>query len=293
MTKKKTKRSKNSPPKRKVNKIKLSIRHKISENNKGNKNLDLSENKKILNKNGNEFLKNNKENKTIMVYNENEINILKYIEAIKYDKRTYCQYYISLLKTKHIIIFTFFNSNDYNSMLIKINLLLFSFSLNVTINALFFTGSTLHVIKLQKGEFNFIYQLPQIIYSTLIISIVNLIMKYFSLSEKNIIDFKNEESYYILNKKMEELINFLKIKFILFYIISFIFLIFFWYYLSCFCAVYKNTQVHLIKNTIISFGLSLIYPLGLYLIPGIFRILSIKKQNKFMFNFSRILGFLL
>ena len=92
---------------------------------------------------------------------------------------------------------------------------------------------------------------------------------------------------------MEELIKFLKIKFILFYIISFIFLIFFWYYLSCFCAVYKNTQVHLIKNTIISFGLSSVYPLGLYLIPGIFRILSLKKNNKYMFNFSKFLGILL
>ena len=70
------------------------------------------------------------------------------------------------------------------------------------------------------------------------------------------------------------------IKFILFFLISFLFLIFFWYYLSCFCAVYENTQIHLIKDTFISFGLSLLYPLGLYLLPGFFRIPSLKSKNK-------------
>ena len=29
-------------------------------------------------------------------YNENELNILDYKESLKHDKRTYCQYYISL-----------------------------------------------------------------------------------------------------------------------------------------------------------------------------------------------------
>ena len=59
-----------------------------------------------------------------------------------------------------------------------------------------------------------------------------------------------------------------------------------------FCAIYKNTQVYLIKDTAISFGLSLLYPFGIYLLPGIFRIpaLSNKKNNrKYLYNFSKIL----
>ena len=38
-----------------------------------------------------------------------ELNYLPYDKALKNDKRTFCQYYISLVKTKHIIIFTLFN----------------------------------------------------------------------------------------------------------------------------------------------------------------------------------------
>ena len=74
----------------------------------------------------------------------------------------------------------------------------------------------------------------------------------------------------------------LKIKFTLIFIFNFVLLILFWYYISCFGAIYKNTQIHLIKNTIICFGLSLLYPFGLCLMPGIFRIPSLRasKQDK-------------
>ena len=94
----------------------------------------------------------------------------------------------------------------------------------------------------------------------------------------------------MINKKSKELIKFLYYKFIAFFIISFFFLLFFWYYISLFCAVYENTQIHLIKDTLISFGLSMIYPFGIYLIPGIFRIPSLRSNNRItMYKFSKII----
>ena len=74
---------------------------------------------------------------TIIKYNDFELNNLTYEEALKIDKRNYYQYYISLIKSKHDIIFTFFTKNDFNSTIIKISLLLLSFSLYFTINGLF------------------------------------------------------------------------------------------------------------------------------------------------------------
>ena len=85
--------------------------------------------------------------------------------------------------------------------------------------------------------------------------------------------------------------NKLSIKFILYFILSFILLLLFWYYLCMFCAIYRNTQKHLIKDTLISFGLSLVYPFGIYLIPGIFRIPSLSnplKKRKCLFNISQL-----
>ena len=39
--------------------------------------------------------------------NEIELNSLPYKEAIKNDNRTYCMYYLSLIRTKHLLIFSF------------------------------------------------------------------------------------------------------------------------------------------------------------------------------------------
>ena len=57
-------------------------------------------------------------------------------------------------------------------------------------------------------------------------------------------------------------------------------MLFFWYFISCFCAVYKNTQKILILDTIISFILSMIYPFALNLLPGLFRIPALKAKQK-------------
>ena len=77
----------------------------------------------------------------------------------------------------------------------------------------------------------------------------------------------------------------------LYFIISSIFLVLFWYYISMFCAIYKNTQIHLIKDTLISLGISLLYPFGLYLLPGFFRIPSLSnkhKKKKCLYNMSKL-----
>ena len=65
-----------------------------------------------------------------------------------------------------------------------------------------------------------------------------------------------------------------------------------------FCAIYVNTQIHLIKDTLISFGISLLYPFVIYLLPGIFRILALsnkenesdkKEAGKYIYNSSKFL----
>ena len=165
-------------------------------------------------------------------------------------------------------------------MIIKICLFLFSFVLYYTVNALFFNDSTMHKIYEDKGTFNFIYNIPQILYSTVISSVISIIIKTLSLSEKNVLSIKNSKNIEDSNKKFSKILNCLVIKFMLFFIVCLLFLVFFWYYLGCFCAVYKNTQNYLIKDTLISFCLSLLYPFGLNVLPGIFRIYSLKKTNR-------------
>ena len=86
----------------------------------------------------------------------------------------------------------------------------------------------------------------------------------------------------------------LKIKFSIFFIISFILLVCFGYYISCFCSIYENTQIHLIKDSLMSSLISLINPICINLVPGIFRIgaLRCKKGNKIcLYKLSQLLAF--
>ena len=196
---------------------------------------------------------------------------MPYKEAIIYDKRNYTQYYWSIIKKGNILLFAIIENNDYNSIELKICLFLFSFGLYYTVNALFFNDSTIQKMY-KEGKYDFIYQIPKIIYSTLISSVINLLMKILSLTESNIISLKKNNTINTLEQDINTLKKCLVIKFVLFFIISYIFLVIFWFYVSTFCAVYRIDAIYLFEDTIISFGLGLLYPFCYYLIPGIWNI---------------------
>ena len=231
----------------------------------------------------------------IYKFNNDELNSMKYEDAIEYDKRTYFQYYKSLIKQKHLIIFTFFNKNDYNLFSIKLTLFIFSFSLYFTVNALFFDDNTMNKIYQNQGNLKYYFHTLHIIYSTLISSFITIILRTLALSSKNMLKIKNIQGKKTALMESVKLIKLLNIKFNIFYIISFLLLIFFWYFISAFCAVYNNTQKILFQNTFSSFVLSLIYPFGLNLIPGLFRIPALKaksKNKKCMYILSRLLSYI-
>ena len=176
-------------------------------------------------------------------------------------------------------------------------LFFFYFSTHFAVSAIFYSDSTMHKIYEDKGSFDFIYQIPQILYSSIISVVINGIVKYLSLSEKSIIKFKQESENNTkkIDENLKKLLSGLKIKFVFFFIFAFIFLLIFWYYITCFCGIYINTQIHLIKDALFSFLMSLIYPFGLLIFPVSFRILALRaktKDKKYVYKFSKFLEIL-
>ena len=221
----------------------------------------------------------NYENIDITKLNDQEINDLKYEIALKIDKRTYFEYYWSLLKKKHLILFTFWPTNDYNLYTIKVSLFLLSFGLYISINGFFFSDDTMHKLYEDKGKYNIIYRIPQILFSTIISAVINVLLKKLSLTEANILSIKEEKDNQKMLEKSKSIKKCLRIKFIIYFALSILFMLFFWYFISCFCAVYKNTQIVLIKDTLVSYALSMAYPFGLNLLPGLFRIPALKAEK--------------
>ena len=287
---------KNSNPVKKGQKKLIKINKPKNNNNKKNQFININLNNfnynrtkintfelmKTRKKNG-LILKNNsgknKINKTqTLKYNDRELNSLNYESALKIDKRSYCQYYISLLKTKHILIFTFMQFNDYNSKIIKVYIFFFTFAINFAVSAMFYSEFTMSKIYKDEGSFDITYQLPKMFYSLIITAVLKIILNFFGLYENNILIIKQRKNIYNrqdLNKYKRVIL----IKITLFFIITYIILIFVWVFLGCFCAVYNNTQIHLILDVTSSFALSFITPLFLYILPGIFRICSLKNKK--------------
>ena len=150
---------------------------KINDKKKNNSKILLNKNNssRLNLKKEEKIISNLKEKKTeekidIKTNNfiESEMNSFSYEEAKKFDKRSYFKYYLSLIKTRNLLIFSFYQTKDFNSQIIKISLFFFSFGAIFIINALFFIDKTMHQIYTDQGIFNFVYSIPQIINSSLI-----------------------------------------------------------------------------------------------------------------------------
>ena len=246
-----------------------------------------------LKKNETKINKKEKNEYKLIKYKNCELNSLPYKKALIYDKRTFGQYYFYLLLLKQPILFSFFPNDDYNLIIIKISLFFLSFDIYLVVNTFFFSKSSIHQIYEDEGNYNLSFFFPNIIYSFFISYIFITLIKYFSLSENNILEINNEENIKRKNNKIEKIRKCLFIKYLLFYCLSLAFVIIFFYYLSSFCAVYKNTQIFVIKNTSISFLISLLFPLVFVLLPCSLRIFSlINEKNEIIYKISNYLQLL-
>ena len=97
----------------KINSLKTS--NKITHQKSGNHDFNIELNEQEIYQN---YLKIN--GKTDI-----EMNSLLYKEAKKIDNRTYFMYYASLIRTNHLLFFSFFPIMDYNSQILKIFLFFF------------------------------------------------------------------------------------------------------------------------------------------------------------------------
>ena len=84
-------------------------------------------------------------------------------------------------------------------------------------------------------------------------------------------------------------------RYVLFFLLGITLDVSFWFFISNFGAVFQNTQIILFKNTLISLGISFIYPFFINIFPCIFRIWALsnkEKQSRCKYNFSKFLQLL-
>ena len=281
-------------------KIDFSSKSNIKNNKSKVYSISGSRNNVLVNPKFNEInIKNLKHNgikpKNIkqIIYSDYELNELEYKEAVKLDKRTLFQIYWATLKREHLIFFTFCSNDDYNLFSIKLTRFVFLILGDMALNTFFFSDDSMHKLFLNYGKYNFIQQIPQITYSTIISLLIEVFLCYLSLTDKYFYLIKT--SFMKGNKEeIKKIIKCIKIKLIMFFIFVFIFFVLYWYIISVFCGVYRNTQITFIKDSVLSFSICLIYPLILYFISASLRICSLKNRKascKCIYSLSYMIPF--
>jgi len=227
-------------------------------------------------------------------FSDFELNELEYNEAINLDKRTLLQLYYATLKREHLIIFTFFNCDDYNLLSIKLARFIFLVATDMALNVFFFSDDSMHKLFLSYGKYDFVQQIPQITYSTIITQLIELFLCFLSLTDKHIYRIRTM----LLKGKtanIPKIIRCMQIKLIVFFSFIGIFFVVYWYIISVFCGVYRNTQLQFIKDSAISFSISLLYPFALYLLSTGLRKCAINdskyKRFKCIYAISNIIPF--
>ena len=243
---------------------------------KGNKNLIDSDKKS--------------ENSQLYKYENDELNDLPFDKALKYDKRFFCKYYCYILLSSHIILNILFIHNDYNLFIVKLGLLFMTFPINLTMNIFFYTSKSmkLNYINSLEDISTFWNNIYNSIYSSLLSNSLLIILKFICLTHGSVRKLRQIRDIDKAQKKSKCVLLCMKIRIIIYFILSLVFLIIFGYYVLCFCAVFENTQVELIKLTFTSWVFSLIYPFILCFFTGILRLLAFKLENSCIYKIKQI-----
>ena len=234
------------------------------------------------------------ENSQLYDYASDELNELPFEKAIKYDKRNICIYYGNILLTSHIFLSVFFRYNDYNLFTVKLGLLLMTFPINLTFNIFFFTSKNIKLsyIKSMDDISTFWSNIPNTIYSSILASVFLILLKFIALTHNSVRTLRKMNNMDKAEEKSKCILKCIKLRIVIYYLLSFIFLIVFGFYVLCFCSVFENTQIELVKSTLTSWLISILFPFIICFLTSIIRVLALKMENKYLYAVNKIMQLL-
>ena len=261
-----------------------------------NKNLktNVSKNSYVLAKQ--ETNTNNNNNIDMEEYLKTDYDDMEYDDAIKNDKRSFCEFFNDRLKSKQMIVDTFYNKDNIRPMSIKIILFLLNIDLYFVINGLFFSEEYIIELYHLETEDSFFSYIPRSIgrffYATMVSVIVGIIIDCIFLEEKKIKRILIREKEDLLQLKYEVAItsNSLKKRYIIFIIVCFVISLVSWYYVCCFNNVYKGVKGEWIKSSITIIIIMQILSILMTLLEAIIRQISFECKSEKIYKFRQLLS---
>jgi len=220
---------------------------------------------------------------------------MDYYEAIKKDKRKFNLTLWENIKNNQMIINTFLTDEPLKPKTIKILLLILQIDLYFFINGLFFDEEYISNIYHLKNN-NFAAKLERflnnLLYATLVGVIVGYIIELFFVEEqkiKNILKFEKENTL-LMKKEIMQVLKSIKIRYVLFIIISILIMIFTLIHISCFNIVYFHTSLEWLIFSFIIILLIQIFSFFVCLLQSSLRYISFKTKSERVYKLSLLLS---
>ena len=226
-----------------------------------------------------------------------------YQMAINYDKRNFLRiFYICMLAKGNVVNILLFKT-PLDLQPLRIILFIFANSIDLAFNTIFYSNSSISDKYHYEGNSIFLFSLVNNLVQSIVSSVISIItvnlFQHMIESRGSFEDiFKEEEKKMRQNKKykvskktkieileqIRKIFSKLKCKIVIFLILDFSIISFFYYFVTAFCEVYKETQISWIYDFFISFLISLATEIVISLLIALFYTLSIRYKLNFIYK---------
>ena len=229
-------------------------------------------------------------------YLKPNLDDLEFDDAIKLDKRDFCEFLIENLKKDQVIMDTFYYKENLIPFSIKIILLLLNIDLYFIVNGLFFNEEYLSKLFNSNEEetlFSFIPRsLSRFIYSVLVSYIVGIIIDCIFIEENKIrkIFLREKDDQIELKYEVSMVIKNIKAGYIVFISLCIFISMISWYYACCFNNTYPGVKIEWIKSSILVMIIMQILSVLFILLKSILRSLSFYYKSEKLFKVKQYLS---
>ena len=165
----------------------------------------------------------------------------------------------------------------------------------MTVNGLFFVHESMHRKYTQGEDFTFVQKIPQILFTLIASHLIEVILCYLSMTDTHVYQIKALPKNDKNAEKVMDIMDLMKRKLTAFYVITFLLFLFYWYFISAFCAVYQNTQEIFLRDCGITILTSFLDPFIIYGLTSILRLISLcfccRKRLGCVYKISDLIPF--
>ena len=233
---------------------------------------------------------NNEEENEEKEFDSDELNEMAYEDALQYDKRCICKFYLICLRSNLSLINVFAEI----SVLEPITIRLLGFTLNIAIflvlNMILFDESYISK-RYDYKDYTIGYiienELPKSAYASMASVVVDFLINYVTSSKKRfetLMDKEKDHQTFLV--KTRQIITQMKRTTVIFIIINFVLMFFFWYYITAFCSVYNNSQDSWLIGTAITLMFCWLFQAFLAFLITLSRYMGLKCHISCLYTLS-------